>query len=156
RECNVAYWGLVLKANPSDRALADYLLGCARDSLWEYQVGFGVTAEDSLLVLDGLLAAGIDRELLLRSAARLVELFWGPASGTFQTMSDQRDKVKACAQGRSAYWFGPSIDATAHAGWLLHQLAPERFASQVDACCRAVEGWQRSDGGWSGTWFPSG
>ncbi len=85
-ECNVAYYGLVLQAQP-DAALADYLRSCARESLWEYQVGFGITAEDSLLVLEGLLASGADRKELLRSAERLVELFYSKTTGTFQTMS---------------------------------------------------------------------
>ncbi len=63
--------------------------------------------------------------------------------------------MKACAQGRSAYWFGPSVDATAHAAWLLHQLDPQRFQTHVDSCARAVAAWQREDGSWAGTWFPS-
>ena len=143
-ECNVAYWGLVLQAE-KDPALAQYLTRSARGALWEYQTGFGVTAEDSLLVCEGLHATGAD---IRPSLERLIALFYLPKLGAFQTLSEQRNEVKDCAQGRSAYWFGPSLDATAHAGYLLH--ATGMRPDIVAACARYVATQPLQS-----TWFPS-
>ncbi|MGH8572679.1 MAG: FAD-dependent oxidoreductase, partial [Gammaproteobacteria bacterium] len=151
-EGNMSFYGVVLQAGP-DPALARYLLASARDSLWEYQVGFGVTSDDSVLVLEGLLEAGVDRDLLMPSVERLVELFYSEPAGAFQAISERRDEVKACAQGRAAYWFAPSLDATAQAAHLLRRLAPARFARQIDACARYVAAAQRPEGGWRSLWF---
>ena len=63
--------------------------------------------------------------------------------------------MKACAQGRSEYWFGPSVDATAHAAHLLEEIEPGRHSTIVTSCVRFVLEAQNSDGGWSSTWFPS-
>ncbi len=153
-ECNISYYGLLLQANPSP-PLTDYLLRSARDSLWEYQVGFGVTSDDSLLVLEGLVAAGVDRGVLVPKLDRLVELFYSKAQGAFHSLSERRAEVKGCAQGLADYWLGPSVYVSAHAGHLLHRVAPERYAEEVGACARYVAGLQEAEGYWSSIWFSS-
>jgi hypothetical protein len=151
-EGNVSFYGLLLQVDP-DPALTRYLLASSRDSLWEYQVGFGVTSDDSVLVLEGLCEVGVPHELLMPSVERLLELFYSESLGAFQAISEHRDEVKACAQGRAAYWFAPSLDATAQAAHLLLRLDPQRFAPQIDACARYVAAAQRPEGGWRGLWF---
>ncbi|HEU4404391.1 MAG TPA: FAD-dependent oxidoreductase [Polyangiaceae bacterium] len=151
-EGNVSFYGLLLQADP-DPALARYLLASARDSLWEYQVGFGVTSDDSVLALEGLLEAGAGRDLLEPSFERLVELFYSEPLGAFQAISERRDEVKACAQGRAAYWLAPSLDATAQAAYLLLRFDPVRYRPVIEACARYVAAAQRSEGGWRGLWF---
>jgi glycine/D-amino acid oxidase-like deaminating enzyme len=151
-EGNVSFYGVLLQAEP-DPVLARYLLASARDSLWEYQVGFGVTSDDSVLVLEGLLEAGVAHDLLMPSVERLIELFYSETEGAFQAISERRNEVKACAQGRAEYWFAPSLDATAQAAHLLLRLDPARFDRQINACARYVAAAQRPEGGWRGLWF---
>lgn len=153
-ECNISYYGLLLQANPSP-PLTDYLLRSTRDSLWEYQVGFGVTADDSLLVLEGLVAAGVGRDVLQPKLDRLVELFYSRPQGAFHSLAERRAEIKGCAQGLADYWLGPSVYVSAHAGHLLHRVAPGRYADEVDACTRYVAGLQEADGHWSSIWFSS-
>ncbi|WP_437975850.1 FAD-dependent oxidoreductase [Sorangium sp. So ce295] len=153
-ECNISYYGLLLQANPS-RPLTEYLLQSARESLWEYQVGFGVTADDSLLVLEGLLAAGVGRDVLQPKLDRLVELFYSRPQGAFHSLSERRAEIKGCAQGLADYWLGPSVYVSAHAGHLLHRVAPERYPQEVGACTQYVAGLQEPEGYWSSIWFSS-
>ena len=153
-ECNISYWGAVLLAEP-DPELARYLLLTRRDACWEYQTGFGITSDDTVLACEGLLAAGVPRETLLPSLSRLVELFYSSDDEAFMALSPERQRVKACAQGRADYWCAPSLDATAQAAWLLTQVCPERYPDQVAACGRFVARSQRPDGGFSGLWFPT-
>jgi len=153
-EGNLAYWGTVLLGEP-DPELARYLLLGRREGCWEYQTGFGVTSDDTVLACEGLLAARVPREMLLPSLQRLVELFYEPGEGAFAALSPQRHRVKACAQGRAEYWCGPSLDATAQAAWLLREVAPERYADVIAACGRFVARAQRADGSFSGLWFPT-
>jgi predicted NAD/FAD-dependent oxidoreductase len=153
-EGNIAFYGLLLQAQ-YDAHLHDYLLNCRQDSLWEYHSGFGVTAEDSTLVMDALLAVPQDAAVLARSAQRLVELFYCPSEGAFCTLSPQRHTVAACAKGRARYWEGPSVDATAQAGYLLHNIAPEAYAREIAACADYIARHQHPTGHWKGRWFPS-
>lgn len=141
---DVAFYGPVLEAN-GDAALARTLLADAVDGLWEYEHGFGPTAEDSALVLDGLLAAGADQDVLRRSAARLVDTFFDDGAGAFHTVHG----------GRARYWAGPSIDATAHVGWLLSRLDATRWKDQIAACRAFVRAARADDGFWRSRWFPS-
>lgn len=143
-EGNIAYYGLVLQANPNEH-LKEYLLHHSRDLLWEYHIGFGVTAEDSALVIEGLLVAGVRREFLRPSMQRLVERFYLPEPGAFQTV----------LKGRASYWTGPSVDATGHLGYLLHGIAPEEYAREIEACARYLQRTQEEAGTWQGRWFPS-
>lgn len=154
REGNLAYWGVVLLAEP-DPELARYLLLGRRESCWEYQTGFGITSDDTVLACEGLLAAKVPRETLLPSLQRLVELFYEPGEGAFAALSPERQRVKACAQGRADYWCRPSLDATAQAAWLLRELAPERYRDVITACGRFVARAQHADGSFSGLWFPT-
>jgi len=146
-EGTVAYYGLILQAE-YDESLRDYLLENRRDFLWEYHQGYGVTAEDSTLVLEGLLEAKVSHEILLPSLQRLVELFFEDKSGAFHTIPFNRP-------GRAKYWLGPSPDATAHAGYLLHRVTPILYQKEIEACCRFLQVNQQEDGGFQGRWFPS-
>ena len=143
-EGNVAFYGLILQATRDER-LQKYLLGVSRDGLWEYQTGFGVTAEDSVLVLEGLWKAGTDKEILLPSLRKLVEHFYDSNVGAFCTVRE----------GRARYWQGSSPDATAMAGYLLACLAPAEFQTQIDACGQYLIKAQKEQGFWRGKWFPS-
>lgn len=153
-ECNMSYWGSVLLGEP-DAALARYLLQARRESCWEYQTGFGITSDDTVLACEGLLAAGVPRETLEPSLRRLVELFYAPEQEAFLALSHQRHELHACAQGRAEYWCGPSLDATAQAAWLLDAALPGQYAEVVAACARFVARSQHDDGSFSGLWFPT-
>jgi hypothetical protein len=153
-ECNLSYWGTVLQSE-RDPALVEYLLENTRESLWEYQTGFGVTADDAVLVCEGLFAAGESAATLGPSLRRLIELFHSPELGAFLALSPQRCELKACAQGRAEYWLGPSLDATAQAAWLLGAVLPGEYPEVIAACARFVAGAQRPDGSFSGLWFPT-
>ncbi len=141
---DVAFYGPILEAS-GDAALAAYLLASATADLWEYQRGFGPTAEDSALVLEALLAAGADATVLRRSAARLVETFFDADAGAFHTVHG----------GRARYWAGPSVDATAHVGWLLARLDADRWAGEIDSCRAHLRAQRDADGFWRSRWFPS-
>ncbi|MER6916137.1 hypothetical protein ABT354_31075 [Streptomyces sp. NPDC000594] len=155
-EGTVAFYGLVLQARPrNERALVPYLLDRAVDGLWEYHRGYGVTPEDSCLVLDGLLAAGVPADRLRKSADRLVELFFDPGAGAFHSLSPLRKGRPELAQGRAAYWAGPGLDATAQSGWALHRIAPDAHAERIADCRRTVALRQQADGGWCSRWYPS-
>ncbi|ACY13422.1 FAD-dependent oxidoreductase [Haliangium ochraceum] len=155
QEGNIAFYGLLLEANPGDVALRDYLRSCSVRGLWEYQPEFGVTPEDSALVMNGLLAAGVPTSELEDSAERFVELFFDSATGSFLSLSRQREGELWMAQGRAEYWQGPSIEASAMVGYLLHCIAPERFCEQLDACRDYLAQRQQARGFWQGRWFPS-
>lgn len=141
---DVAFYGPVLEAH-GDAALARSLLASAVDGLWEYEHGFGPTAEDSALVLEGLLATGADPDVLRRSAARLVDTFFDARAGAFHTVHG----------GRARYWAGPSVDATAHVGWLLSRLDETRWKDEIAACRAFVLAERAGDGFWRSRWFPS-
>src|SRR5690606_28745558 len=122
---------------------------------WEYHSGFGVTAEDSLLVLEALSALPQDAAVVADGVRRLVELFYSRAAGAFCTLSPHRDGLAACAKGRARYWQGPSVDATAQAGYLLHKTAPDTYAREIEACAEYLARSQHATGRWKGRWFPS-
>ena len=141
----VALRGWTLQAHPDDVDLREWLLRQARDGLWEYQPKLGVTCDDSAIVMEGLLAAGAPAERLLQSVQRLVERFWDEEAGAFHTVR----------RGRARYWHGPTVDATALAGWLLLQCGCPRDVSRARACAAFVDAAQGGDGGWRGRWFAS-
>ncbi|MBN1386411.1 FAD-dependent oxidoreductase [Candidatus Woesearchaeota archaeon] len=143
-EGDIAFYGLILKAN-HDASLRDYLIYISKDGLWEYQHGVGVTAEDSALVIEGLYEFGEDKAFLKYSLQRLKELFYNVEHGAFLTTQ----------KGRAPYWKGPSIDATAHIGYLLNKISPDNFSSEIKACAAFVASSQESKGFWRGKWFPS-
>jgi NAD(P)-binding Rossmann-like domain/Flavin containing amine oxidoreductase/Squalene-hopene cyclase C-terminal domain len=155
REGTIAFYGLILQAQPAEE-LRDYLLSRASaDLLWEYQPGFGATPEDTALVLEGLLAAGVDREILRGSLARLVELSYDLDAGAFSSLSPERAGNPRLAQGRAAYWQGPSVEATAHVAYLLDLVSREEQEPVIESCCRFVASRQDRLGCWSCRWYPS-
>lgn len=144
-EGDVAWYGLLLQSDPDNRQIRDYLLGCAKGSLWEYQHGFGVTSTDSALVLEGLLAAGVDHALLRESAAALVHGYFNPEEGAFRTV----------LSGRAAYWEGVSPETTALIAYLLLRIDPDTYAGEIASCAEYLARTQNPDSTWSGKWFPS-
>lgn len=143
-EGNIAYYGLVLQAT-GDARLAEYLVHAAVDDLWEFHTGFGVTAADSALVMEGLLETHADPRLLARSARRLVEVFYSGEEGAFATV----------VSGRAAYWLGVSTETTAHVAWLLQRIDAAGWREQIERSVHFVQQAQQPDGHWEGKWFPS-
>ncbi|MEM6321606.1 MAG: hypothetical protein AAF960_28360, partial [Bacteroidota bacterium] len=152
-EGNVAYYGLILKVN-QDEHLQKYLWEAQVKGLWEYQKGFGVTLEDSTLVIDGLLASGISTQVLDFSIRQLVRYFYEESAGVFHTLSPIRKNYPFCAQGRAKYWEGPSVEGTAHAGNILRHFGGA-YQKIVGNCQRYVANNQHPLGFWTSRWFPS-
>lgn len=143
-EGTIAFYGLVLQAT-KDMEICQYLLDSSVDGLWEYQQGFGATAEDSALVLEGLWSVNVPQTILLPHLRELIESFYQAEQGAFHTVR----------QGRAPYWQGPSVDATGLAGYLLYTIAPDEFASIIPACCNYLLQVQNAQGFWRSKWFPS-
>jgi predicted NAD/FAD-dependent oxidoreductase len=144
----VAYHGLLLAADPTDRERAQYLAGESEGDLWAYQQGYGVTALDSALVMEGLLIAGGYKALLRRSAHRLVDVFHDPEDGGFRTIP--LDRVP-----RAPYWLGTDCPATACCAWLLWRSDSDAYAPVIEAAAIWLQRKQLVTGGWPGKWFPS-
>lgn len=143
-EGNVSYYGLLLQAT-GDAGLRDYLLGTGIDGLWEYHTGFGVTADDTALVLEGLHVAGADPALLRHSATRLVDEFFSEEDGAF----------RAVLGGQSSYWRDVSVETTAQVAWLLHVIDHAAWQEKVERCTQFLRRRQHEDGYWEGKWSPS-
>lgn len=143
-EGNVAYYGLLLQAS-GEPWIRQWLEGAAVDGLWEFHTGFGVTAADSALVMEGLLARGGDRDRLRDAAGRLVERFFDEHAGAFRTVND----------GRAAYWKGVSVETTAHVAYLLHRIDADAWHEVVARCTQYVRRAQDKAGYWEGRWYPS-
>lgn len=138
---NLAPYGWVLWGSPDDVELRQYLLEHGAGGLWEWDVGRGATLEDTAIVLEGLIAAGVDAPRLRPSLDALVRAFWDGAS--FHTVRG----------GRAAYWDAPSVDAAALMGYLLAWAGVH--AEVVEGCARFLASSQEDGGGWRGMWFPS-
>jgi len=143
-EGNVAYYGLILQSG-YDEQIKEYLLKCAKDGLWEYQHGYGVTAEDSALVIEGLLESGADKEILIASVRKLVQTYYSESEGAFKTVLD----------GRARYWDGVSPETTAHIAYLLHRITAGEHSREILSCASYIRKTQKRDGSWTGKWFPS-
>jgi len=143
-EGTIAFYGLILQAT-KDMRVCRYLLDSSVGGLWEYQRGFGATAEDSALVLEGLLSVNVPSATLLPHLKKLAEAFYDPEQGAFHTI----------LHGRALYWKGPSVDATGLSGYLLHCAAPEEFHDIIAACRGYLLQTQELPGHWRSKWFPS-
>lgn len=143
-EGNIAYYGLILQSK-FDQNIRDYLLQNSREGLWEYQHGYGVTSADSAFVIEGLLESGVDPNLLKPAVQKLVEQFYSQEDGAFKTV----------LKGRAAYWRGVSVETTAHVAYLIHRIAPELYAKEVQRCAEYITHAQNEHGFWTGKWFPS-
>ena len=141
-EGDVAFYGLINRADP-DPELAAYLWEMrAADGLWEYQRGFNSTLEDSCLVIEGL----VDHDpngRLVDAVALLVERHCDVDTGIFHTTR----------AGRADYWRDPSVDGTAWAAWLAHRLDPQRWGALARRSAEWLWSQRMSDGRWRGTWF---
>jgi hypothetical protein len=143
----VAYYGLILKAKP-DSDIEQYLISESEDCLWSYHYGYGITSLDSALVMEGLLLTGRYPHFLNRSAKQLIEKFYDAEEGGFGTIPLDRT-------ARAPYWQGTDCNATAFCGWLLAQIAPQRYVEIVHKCADYLKRKQLVSGRWPGKWFPS-
>lgn len=143
-EGNIAYYGLILQSE-FNKVIQDYLLRNSRDGLWEYHHGYGVTAADSALVIEGLLESGVEPSILKPSIEKLFDLYYSQEHGAFKTV----------VQGRAAYWSGVSTETTAHVAYLALRIAPELHPGKIERCAEYIRQAQDSQGFWRGRWFPS-
>lgn len=143
-EGNIAYYGLLLSAGP-DRELAQKLIAANRDGLWEYQRKYGVTSEDSAIVIEGLMASGVDSGIVIKALTALSERFFDVNGGCFRTVN----------RGRAEYWKGCSVETTAHIAYLMHKADRKKFENEIKASAEYVRNNQDIDGKWNGKWFPS-
>lgn len=154
REGNIAFYGAILQAY-GDEKIARYLLRSSKHGLWEYQQGFGVTAEDSAIVLEALLESPIIHTTWLsKSFENLTEWFYSSEHGAFHTISPVCKDVSGFAQGRAEYWLGPSVDATAHIALLMTRFDPDKYSEQINCCIDYIKAAQDSNGSWGSKWFP--
>lgn len=141
-EGDVAFYGLINRAEP-DPELAAYLWDMrADDGLWEYQRGFNSTLEDSCLVIEGLLDHD-PQARLVDAMELLIERYCDIETAAFHTTR----------AGRAEYWRGPSVDGTAWAAWLAYRLDPERFGDLARRSAEWLWSQRLADGRWRGTWF---
>ena len=141
-EGDIAFHGFRLKASHCTE-LANVLWELNSNGLWEYSRGFGVTMEDSALVIDGLIDSGWDSDALKNSVDLLISHFYAPDDGAFHTLF----------KGRSKYWLGPSLEANAFAVYFIEKLA---IRSQSEVKKNALEYILKqpfSPSGWKGRWF---
>lgn len=143
-EGNIAYYGLLLSAGP-DRELASKLIAANRDGLWEYQRKYGVTSEDSAIVIEGLMDSEVDSGVIIKALTALNERFFDVNGGCFRTVN----------RGRAEYWKGCSVETTAHIAYLMHKADRKKFENEIKASAEYVRNNQDIDGKWNGKWFPS-
>ena len=154
KEGDIAYYGILLGAH-KEEDLKQYLLDCAKDGMWEYQEDFGITLDDSLLVIEGLWRAGWEEEEFRYSLEQLIHYFYDQDLGAFHTLSPRPAQRLVLAGGRSKYWKGPCTEGTAQMGWLLSQSEKGDY-SEIIARCQAYLGQhQHPLGFWASKWFPS-
>ncbi len=153
QEGDIAYYGILLAAGKDER-IKNYLLACAKDGLWEYQDGFGVTLDDSLLVTEGLWRAGWDHEELKYSLDQLIRFFYDEQIGAFHTLSPRAAEYPNLAKGRAKYWKGPCVEGTAQAAWLL-SIFEQDYSSIISRCQEYLAKTQHPLGFWPSKWFPS-
>ena len=79
--------------------------------MWEYHKGFGVTLEDTLLVLEGLNDYGLSKKILQYHLDQCINHFYDKKTRLFKTLNTGRDR----------YWEGSSIHGTAHAYYLIYK-----------------------------------
>ena len=142
-EGNVAFYGLLLSAF-KEQSIKSYLLKASVEGLWEYNHGFGVTLEDSLLVLEGLIDNGLPKHHIKRILNLCIDKFYDTTTGLFVTVK----------KGRSSYWQGPSIHGTAQISYLIlkhFNLSDSLLDSQkiLDFLSASVT----SDSLWKSRWF---
>jgi hypothetical protein len=143
-EGNVAPYGILLAADPSP-ALAERLLSQEKAGQWEYSAGYGPTSADTAMVVEGLLAAKVDRRRLTQSLRSLARDYFDAKTGGFRTVLN----------GRAGYWQGVSTETTAHVAYLMQRVDPAAFAREIEQARNFVVKHQGNDGRWEGRWFPS-
>jgi len=145
-EGNVAYYGTILLATQSQE-LSDYLLNNDRNGLWEYEKGYGVTAPDSALVIEGLISSiGTEHPIITKAADLLVEQYFDKNIGGFKTIA---------GLGRAEYWKGVSSETTAMVSYLLNAIEPKKYQQVIEQSNQYLLKHQQPDGAWQGKWFPS-
>lgn len=143
-EGNIAPYGIVLMAR-NDSYIVNQLLNSQINGLWEYSEGYGPTSADSALVIEGLLAAGVDKSILINSLEKIRDRYYDPESGGFRTVET----------GRARYWNGPCNEVTAHIAFLMQRVDPNRFQTEIESSAHYLDKSQAHGGNWEGKWFPS-
>ena len=143
QEGNIAFYGLLLSSSGSKK-ISSYLSSHSIDGLWEYHTGFGVTLEDSLLVLEGLIDDGLASERIKYHLSLCIKYFFDSKLGLFNTLNG----------GRANYWEGPSIHGTAHAAYLIfkHCDYPEKLIS-LNKLIEYIKNEFTDDFVWKSRWF---
>ncbi len=143
QEGNIAFYGLLLSSSRSKK-ISSYLSSHSIDGLWEYHKGFGVTLEDSLLVLEGLIDDGLASERIKYHLSLCIKYFFDSNLGLFNTVN----------RGRANYWEGPSIHGTAHAAYLIFKYLeyPEKVIS-MNKLIEYIKNEFTDDFVWKSRWF---
>jgi squalene cyclase len=97
------------------------------------------------MVVEGLLAAKVDRGRLSQSLRSLAREYFDAETGGFRTVRT----------GRAGYWQGVSTETTAHIAYLMQRVDPPAFAREIEQARSFVVRHQGNDGHWEGRWFPS-
>lgn len=146
QEGSIAPYGWLLAAEPGERALGEYLVKMRRSGgLWEYSAGYGVTSADSALVLEGLIKANFDEEIIRSSLDAIRDHYFHAESGGFITL----------AGGRASYWRGPSTDTTALVAYLMRLFDQARYGVEIERAASYLLEHQDANGLFTGRWFSS-
>ena len=143
KEGNVAFYGILLSASLSPE-ISSYLTEKSKDGLWEYHDGFGVTLEDSLMVLDGLIDSGLNHKKIQFHLHRCIDKFYDVNTGLFVTLVNGRDR----------YWDGPSIHGTVQISYLILKYCnnPNRIIC-IEKILRYIKEEFTNDFVWKSRWF---
>lgn len=121
---NIAFYGILLSAYKSDQ-LQDYLKNHMIDGQWEFHTGFGVTLEDSLLVLEGILDT--DHEFKMQAISNMANYY-------NRYYNRNEDLFVTHNNITTDYWSGPSVFGNAQILYILNKLnqsPSEHFHAKV-------------------------
>ena len=140
---NVAYYGVIASAY-KERSIIDYLFNYQQNNQWEYHEKFGVTLEDSLLVIEGLMdAIGVPTARDLFKIEKYIDNYHLKENGLFTTVKN----------GCSKYWNGPSIVGNAHIIYIMKELSITDRRINKEAVLGYLLSRRRSNGLWQSKWF---
>ncbi|MFI5391674.1 MAG: hypothetical protein ACHQYQ_09955 [Bacteriovoracales bacterium] len=146
-EGDTTFYGIILMAN-KDPQLREYLLSKKKfGDLWEYQDDYGYSPIDAPWVVEGLMNFGLekDKAQIARSLDVMFKSGFEEKSGT----------IIALYAGKSAYWFGPDLDATSHLSYLLGRFDFNKFKSVLERTTDFIKKSQLPSGLWDSKWYGS-
>ena len=143
-EGDIAYYGLLLQVN-YDKKIVNYLRASEQNSLWAYHRGYGPTSEDSAIVIEGLLSAGLDKRILEKNMEVIIKEYYDSSVPGFHTVRN----------GNAPYWSGVKTETTAHLSYLLYEISGNKYIKIINETMLYLANLQKSDGSWDGNWFPS-